>query len=477
MIKKLTALALALLLAVPAAAWGPKTQLAISTTAMHLLSKDGNIPLARMGDSVRRGAMESQATLVNMYPDMLSGPVQAIESEMLLLKGVRGEMLDHYFAYRMGLLGKLVAQITAPMREANATYRNLYYTDVERAIERTQLDPGTPETVDPALYFSRRMAEANANNEVIEREYESGTGISGVAGNLLASDTSRSARAVADVWRTILTDPNTTNISDERLREYCLNGMRFYVGRKNTAAMKAAEARYEKLVAPTPAYLIELGDAYFEADYSELAIEKYKAALALDPNRRDVVGRISDYYVAKGEADMQKEQLESARDSFAAAVDANPLHESAEAKRLQAAKLIRDRDERMASNQALLERAAQLGAMADQESIQGRGAEAIDLLREAEQVYLEVTDEFPQAYSLRERGLTQLRGRVQELKQQIMANASSYSGTGYIQDVAILVDRHDQGLDEAGLRAIMKRSYDAEMDALNRELAEAQRIQ
>src|SRR5690606_7320146 len=106
-----------------------------------------------------------------------AGPVQAIESEMVLLRAMRGDKLDNYFAYRMGLLGKLVAQITAPMAESNPTYRNLYYTDVERAIEATSVTNLPKQNVDPADYFSRRVAEANANNDVIQKEYESGVGI------------------------------------------------------------------------------------------------------------------------------------------------------------------------------------------------------------------------------------------------------------------------------------------------------------
>lgn len=479
MMKRLLIATLAVaLLAVPAPAWGPKTQLAISTAAMHLLSKESNIQLTKMEDSLRRGAMESQATLTRLYPDMYSGPVQAIESEMLLLKTMRGSQLDNYFAYRMGLLGKLVAMTTAPMATANPTYRNLYYTDVEQAIGSTPVTNFPRETVDPAPYFSRRVAEANVNNDVIEKEYESGVGIGGVAGSLVGEDTSRSVRAVADVWATILTGrPVTGNISDEKMREYCLEGMKFYIARKNTAAVDAAEERYTALVKPTAKYLVALGDAYFEAELSERAIDKYKAALAMDPGQRDVVGRIAEYYVAKGDKDLEKEQLESALEAYTAAVDANPLHESAEGDRLHTAKLIKERDERMAANQGLLDRAEKLASMADEEALGGHSAEAIDLLREAENVYSEVTGEFPLEASLRDRGLSGVRIRVQELKQSIMVNAADFSGTGYVQDVKQLVEQYGQGMDEAGLKAILKRNYDEEYGELSRSLADAMRIE
>ncbi len=474
MTKLLTALVTAAALALPAGAWGPKTQLAISTAALHLISKEGNQPLSKLSESVRRGAMESQTTVTAMYPDMLSGPIQAIETEMVLLKAMRGEKLDNYFAYRMGLLGKLVAQVTAPMLEANPTYRNLYYTDVERVIESTTVTNLPKQSVDSGDYFTRCIAEANANNDVIEKEYEGGIGIGGIAKSLLADDTSRSARAVADVWTTILTGAEVSgNMSPDRMREYCLYGMKFYIARKNAAAMEAAEVRYEKLVAPDANYFVQLGDSYFDAGLNEQAIGKYKAALDLAPDRRDVASKISDYYMAKGRTDLENGQLESAQDSFAAALASNPLHETAEGSRLEVARMIEDRDARLAANQILLDRAAELERLADEEALRNRAAEAIDLLREAEGNYMEVTDEFPLEYSLRERGLAAVQVRIQDLKKQIIVNAADFSGTGYVQDVPRLVATHGTGLDEAGLKALLRRAYDTEYDAVAKRLEES----
>jgi tetratricopeptide (TPR) repeat protein len=473
MLYRVTIGLLAAILLVPALAWGPKAQLAISTTAMHLLSKEGNIPLTKMGKSVRRGAAESQSVLAILYPDMEIGPIQAIEAEMILLTAARGNKLDHYYAYRMGALGKLVAQTTAPMAAADASFRNLYFTDVERAIESTSVAIQRRETVDPPLYFSRRIAEANANNDIILKEYQGGVGISGVAGTLLSADTSRSARSVADVWLTILSSSGVSgNVSPEMLRDYGLRGMRFYISRKNTPAMDAAEQRYARLASPTSASLVELGDLYFKAEYYERAVEKYQEALSMDPERREVIGKISDYYVAKGARELENEQLEAALSSLQKAVDTNPLHETAEGRRLAVAKLIEERDARMAENQVLIERAEQLGNMAEEEALRGHHAEAIDLIREAMNSYEEVSDEFPLEFNLRERGLNQLRSRVQAYKNDIMDHAEVFSGSGYVQDVRRLVEAHGDGMDTAGLKAILERAYNAEYAALEQSYGE-----
>src|SRR5690606_17672874 len=103
------------------------------------------------------------------------------------------------------------------------------------------------------------------------------------------------------------------------------------------------------------------------AGLNDQAIGKYKAAINLDPNRRDVANKISDFYMAKGATDLQNGQLEAAEDSFAAALASNPLHGSAEGSRLQVARMIEERNARMAANQAYLDRAAELERLANEE--------------------------------------------------------------------------------------------------------------
>jgi len=86
--------------------------------------------------------------------------------------------------------------------------------------------------------------------------------------------------------------------------------------------------------------------------------------------------------------------------------------------------------------------------------------------------YEEVTDEFPLEFNLRERGLNKLRERVQAYKRDIMDNAEVFSGSGYVQDVPRLVTEHGDGLDEAGLKAILQNAYDTEYQALEQIYAE-----
>ncbi len=116
-----TALAGVLAFAAPAGAWGPKTQLAIVTNALHLLSKTSNIPLERLERHLRDGAMVSLSGLERIYARIEDDPTAAIESEMYLLETAQSGRVDPYFAFRLGTLGKLVAEAVSPMRGENAS--------------------------------------------------------------------------------------------------------------------------------------------------------------------------------------------------------------------------------------------------------------------------------------------------------------------------------------------------------------------
>src|SRR5688500_15464358 len=120
--------ALSLLGAAAAHGWGPRTQLTIVSSAANLITKETGVALNRMDSELNAGAMVPYETLSAQYPELPDNPVPAIEAEMYLLQAVRGERVDPYFAYRLGILGKLVAEATAPLRAVSATYRNLYYS-------------------------------------------------------------------------------------------------------------------------------------------------------------------------------------------------------------------------------------------------------------------------------------------------------------------------------------------------------------
>lgn len=472
----LTALALLLAgtLAWPAGAWGPSTQNAIVTTALHLISKEANIPLDRLQKDLQAGASLSMDMVSKLYPFLASSAIGAIESEMILLQAVQGDRVDPYFAYRLGVLGKLVAEVTAPLAEAEIRYRNLYYADVEGQIRNVALKSSPRQVVDPPIYLPRVIAEAASRDDVIEREYQDGTGFEGVARALLPQDASRSVNAVADVWFTILSGRGPKgNVSDSQLRRYVEEAYSFYIARENTAEIEAVSPRLDALTPKTPDLQVRIGDMFFDAKLFDRAMDEYRAVLRAAPDRRDVVEKMSAYYVDLGDKALENNRLEEALDAFREALQVNPLHPTAEAQRLTAEGLITARDARLSTNRASIERAQQFETLAEQEALKNRYAEAIALLRQAGAAYDEVTDEFPAEHQRRMRGMNNLRFRIDELKKEIMANAQVFSGTGFVLDARNLARRGDPGLSEEALKTLVRREFENEMKKLEERMAPA----
>lgn len=462
---------LGILAATPAAAWGPKTQLSIITTALHLLSKDGNIPLDRLERDLQMGAMIPMESLRETYPSLDLDPVSALEPEVNLLQAVRSDRVDPYFAYRLGVLGKLVTEATSPMRSVDPTYRNLYFADVDRRIESVTLKMGPRQVVDPKAYFPLLIEQANVHNDAIRSDYQAALGFGGLAGSLLAEDASRSVNAVADVWHTILSRRTQMGgVSEKQLRDYVLAAYAFYIPRKNRAEIEAANARLAALVTRTPEMNIQIGDLYYRAEFYDEAMAAYRDALAAAPDQRNVIEKMANYYVERGAAALKQRQLEAALEAFQAALEADPMHPTAERERLQVAAMIAARDARLAAARAALDRAKSAQNLAEQEAMKGGYAEAFSRFRQATTAYQEVTDEFPAERQQADRGLNDIRYRMQQLKEDLMANARSFSGSGIQLDPVRLARTGAKDIERQTLRELTQASFSGALDQLRADM-------
>ncbi len=457
--------------ATPAHAWGPKTQLAIAATALSLISKESNTPLTRLRAEVQEGAGLSAEALGQLHPDFPSDPVRAIEAEMYLLQAVGSNRLDAYFVYRMGALAKMVSEVVQPLQQADPNYRNLYFADVENAIDRTELTPGTRTIVEPRSYLERRVREATTNNDLIVREYESGVGFKGVAAQQLGRDASRSVASVADIWYTILTGASARGtVSQAALEAYVLDAYQFFIRRGNTGEIQAADKRLAAFVPKSPEMSIQIGDMYYNKEMLDEAMKEYQAAMSLAPERRDVMEKVSNYYVRLGEKAEEQGKLESAMENYEKASGANPLHATAEAARIRMATAIKDREERLAANQGALGQADGFISLAEQEAIDGHYAEAAVLLRQAADTFGTVTEEFGLEFEKSRQGIRMVQARLNDIKGALVDNAQSFSGSGFAMDARTMAQTRGKGLEQAALKALIQQEYAREINALQQRV-------
>jgi len=459
---------LAALLGLPAAAWEPVTQQAVVTTAMHVLTKEGVLQLSKLERDVREGASVAPEMLDDLYPALATGKVRAIEAEMHLLAAVRaGGGVAPYYAYRLGALGRLVAEISAPLADEPTVYRKRYYADVAANFRQVPLKLSQRKLVDPLPYFERVKGQASSRRDLILRDYQEGIGFNGVARAALSDDYSRSVAAVADVWSTVLTGGGIhAGVSEAQLRDYVLNAMAYYVARRNPLDIDSNQKRLARLVHSTPDLDKQIGDMFFEAAYFERAIRQYKNVLRVQPARRDVVERLAEYYMKLGNEALEEQRLEAAHDAYAKALEVDPLHTEAEAKRLKAQRLITQRDTRLETARRFIQEAAQLETDAERFAMRDRYADAIDALKHARDIYQDVGDEFAVEFRAAAAGMSNIDFRLRELKGGLVQNAQRLSGGGLTFELQQLAAHKTSELDERALQKLTTNALKAEVDRL-----------
>lgn len=456
----------------PACAWGARTRVAIVSMASRVISRESGANLSKLEKDIRAGASVSPSELAKIVPLAGTDPVGAVETEMYLLQSVSGGRVDPYFAYRLGVLGMLVAEVTAPLADAEPSIRDLYYADVEAAIERVQLKPSPRTKVDPVSYFAEVRADAADRRDLIITDYRSGIGFDGTARAAISEDASRSVNSVADVYQSVLTSrAASANISPSQIRDYVVSAIQFYIKRGNDAETESAYNRLTALNVSTVDLQKQIGDIFYDAGKYERAMKEYRAVLALDPARRDVTERIAAYYVKLGDDALNEQRLEDAREAYQNALNADKLQPNAQRRLLDAEKLIKERDARLDETRVTLTTADEKLSQADQLAFRRDYGGAIALLYEAQNGYGKVTDEFIAEYRLAQNGILTAESKLTQLRRDLVSNAPSLSGLGAGFTTREQAKAAAKSLDAEALRALLNKQYEAEIRRIKNETA------
>jgi tetratricopeptide (TPR) repeat protein len=453
-----------------AEAWGPSTRSALVSAAAHVLGQDPAFTLTRLQRYVTQGAELSPEEFEKLFPLFRIDPVGAIQREMVLLQSLRTDRIDPYYAFRMGALGRMAADATAPMAGAGSgAVRERYYADADKAIGRADLRMAARKLVDPRPYFAFVSAQASANDQTFEVEYKSGAGFGGLARATLPADASRSVNVVADVWYTLLT--SKPSAFDEPLaakRDFILGAIGFYVKQEN---MREAEASYAlaKQQGLLDAQLQKgVADLFFDSAHYDRAMVEYQKILVGEPGRRDVVERVARFYEIMGDDALKREKLEAAREAYGKALEADSLHPDAQRKLLDVEAKMYARDERLAAQQTAIDEAHGFEDRAEEAAARRDYAMAIGLLRNAEVRYAKITDEFPKESKDAVTGRRMVELRTKELKRELIDNSMSLSGSGVAFDVRQIAGQTPDVSREA-MKDMLQSEYRAAVRALGRQ--------
>ena len=458
------------LCALPVYAWGPLTQVSITSAAAHVVSQDGTIPVVRLQSYVRQGASISDELEIAIFPQSDIDPLSAIQREMYLLQGVRTDRIDPYFAYRMGALGKIIVKYVAPLSSGNRSIRARYYTDVENSIQGVDLRNTSRNIVDPRAYFAVVTRESWRHDPTILVDYQSGMGFNGVAQSSLSGVATLAVDVVSDVWFTVFRSKVAlADVSRSDIRGYVLDAFRFYLEQGMLNEVDDLYTRSLQKGLFDPDAHKKLGDLFYAGEHYDRAIAQYNVVLAADPSRRDVLTRIADYHAKVGDEAKQQGHLEQARDAYELAANKDPLHPEAQRKFIQTQRLITKRDKRKGDQQLRIANARQMTTQAESAALGRNYAQAMGLLREAEKNYSGVTNEFPAEFNRAELSLRNVRVMLREMKKGLIENAQTLSGSGFSRDVRSMAGVQS-GVEENALRSLLQSEYLGAVRSLEQEL-------
>ncbi len=451
-------------------AWGPQAQVAIVSTAAEVITKQEGILLANLKADIRDGASIGSSQLNNLMPGWDSNPLISLQAQMDLLQAMRGERIDPYYAFRLGVLGKMAARLSAPLSQSSPVYRDLYYADAEVNITRVRWKLEKRRIVEPMTYFAEAQALADRNADVILKDYQEGVGFRGTASLSFADDASRSIAAVADVWFSILRGPAVAAaVSEDQMRTYYVDAMRFYVGRGNARETDAAYKRIADRGIMTPDFQKKIGDLYFDGEYYDKAIREYESVLAVAPGRRDVIERISEYYIRMGDLAMKEDRLEEGEESFENAINADKLNSEAQLRLFDARAQIEARDERRAVSEAALG-TAQAGLRESEQFIFAQKyADAMKYLQNSVQLFASVSNEFPDLYTTARSGELTAETRLSQVRGEIIDNSPNLSGAGARENVMRQAESAAEEMSKNALRALTQDQFEAALKALELE--------
>ena len=450
--------------------WGANTQSAIVSAGVHVLSQDRAIPLQRYLKYINEGASISAEEQARLFPGFKLDGVSVIESEMYLLESVRGRRIDPYFAYRLGVLGKLVTQVVAPLSGSDPTYRQMYFDDVDKQIQKVNIRPHARRLAEAQAYFAYAIRQARTQDDTIVVDYRSGIGFNGLASKLLETDASRAVDAVADVWHTIFdVDVPFANISRSQMRTYLLGSLSYYLAVDRFAEAKSVTERAGELGVSDEDLNKAFGDLYFEAEAYEQAMEQYRAVLAVNPRQREVVQNMSEYYVRMGNAAVMKGELLAGREAFTTAKEIDGLHPNAAEKLLNVNKLISNREDRFLLARDRVVKGQTLQAQAENHAIRQEYAQAIELMNAAYREFDGVGDEFDAESLASDMGKRDVSQRIAQYKKELIESAQAFSGSGLQFDTRHVVGTMPD-VNERALRAILRDEYKKAMEAMQEEM-------
>jgi tetratricopeptide (TPR) repeat protein len=382
--------------------------------------------------------------------------VQLIASEILLLREARLYGPTSYFAYRMGVLASLTANIMLPYGFAwtpeDVELRRAIIADIEKNLNK--YDFAVPQKSRAFIrsatdYFEQRRSFFNEDKRLIAHDYKTGINYDGIMKQGGRAYFIRAIETVADVWNTVLRadtvskEFDLSKPSDRTLTWYFLDEMEFLINSKsNMVQVEKVYSNFEKVNPDIADAYDQLGDIFYanvNEDVKLRGVAEWQKAYELGgPGRSRIGQKLSSHYLQEGGRFMElaskpgaeDTDLNNALNAFERALHYDRTSQQA-AELIQATHVaIRDRGERLEVTLNIIATGERIHEEANRYREGGDFANAISTYRQSIGFFEAIDDEFrEQANTAREK-IRRLRREITDVINEVLDAASQEIDNG-----------------------------------------------
>ncbi|MFP4501263.1 MAG: hypothetical protein ACLFTT_09725 [Candidatus Hydrogenedentota bacterium] len=439
---------IALLLAVAmsdAAAWDARAQRTIAYMSLQVIQEDYPDILRQYDRDILRGAKTGYEEFADTMPlSDADDAVAAVGAQIQLLRNVREYGVNSYFAFRMGVLSSLVADVMVPFGFAWTPQEQSIQARMEEDIEAhldnyryVRADSRRTYVRNAQAYFYEKRRFHNENKQIIAEDYTSGAGYAGLLRNAGQDYFNKAINAVADTWHTVLrsqADATDQEASPTMLTWYFVKEIAYFLEVQEN--FQRANRAYELFQRKNPGILRayeEVGDLYY-AFGSEQAVERgvneWKLAYSLRGSRRKNVGeKLSAHYMRVGREYFDKERyddtdLPNALDAFQEALKYNRADTEAADYVQQVNRKIKEREELRELYLEIISKAEAIREEASRAALEGDYGTAIIQYRKGINLFESVGDEFDNLAETADSGVSDLTKDMDQVIQEIINKAT-----------------------------------------------------
>ena len=441
-----------------AMAWGTRAQQSISLMSIQVLKQEFPGAFEAGAASYEKdclaGAADGVAALQGKVPlGSDAEAIQAIGTEMQLLREIRDFGMGSYFAYRMGVLSALVANVITPYGFAFAPGEDVLqqkiFADIEANIMTYDYSPmqKSREIVrDPGSYFRDKRPFLNDDRRLIAEDYQRGRGYRGFLKDGGPAYFVRSVEAVSDVWTTIMRRVGEQALAPASRRMqtwYFVDEIEYLLlVKKNPHVADRAYENFRKVVQGEPETYERIGDSFATfggEEGTDRAVREWQNAHGMaGENRASVAAKLNRHYLAVGNRFLDAaakpgaddNDLPSALRAFESALEFDRKSDEAANLIQKTHVLINERNARHDTTLKIIASAEKLIAQADALTQAEDFGGAIKTYRQAMSFYASVGDEFKEEAKKGKQGVRDVKSAINKTITKILGRGSEAIDAG-----------------------------------------------